>query len=163
MFSPRTQPGFSLLEVLIALVVLSIGLLAHSKIQALAVRASAEANLRTQATFLVNDMMERMRANRPASSHNSYYADTDYTAIDCTTDPPKICSEGTAGAAVDCTADEIADEDAHQWFCDVTATLPGGNVAVAFADPSYSVQVSWDGLDEDGNVQTQNVSATFIP
>jgi hypothetical protein len=34
---------------------------------------------------------------------------------------------------------------------------------VAFADPSYSIQVSWNGLDEDGNVRTQNVSATFIP
>jgi type IV pilus assembly protein PilV len=163
MTSHRTQSGFSLLEVLIALVVLSIGLLAHSKIQALGVRASAEANLRTQATFLVNDMMERMRANRAASSHNSYYADNDYTAIDCTADPPKICSEGTAGTAEDCTAEEMADEDAHQWFCSVAATLPGGNVSVAFADPSYSIQVSWNGLDEDGNVQAQNVSATFIP
>jgi type IV pilus assembly protein PilV len=163
MTSPRTQIGFSLLEVLIALVVLSIGLLGHSKIQALGVRASAEANLRTQATFLVNDMMERMRTNRAASSHNSYYADNDYTAIDCTADPPKICSEGTAGAAEDCTAEEMADEDAHQWFCSVAATLPGGNVSVAFADPSYSIQVNWNGLDEDGNVQTQNVSATFIP
>ena len=57
MSSTRTQIGFSLLEVLIALVVLSIGLLAHSKIQALGVRASADANLRTQATFLANDMM----------------------------------------------------------------------------------------------------------
>lgn len=162
MTSHRTQPGFSLLEVLIALVVLSIGLLAHSKIQALGVRASAEANLRTQATFLVNDMMERLRANHEAST-SDYYAVIDYTAIDCSADPPKFCSEGTAGTAEDCTADEMADEDAARWYCHVAATLPGGNVAVAFADPSYSVQVSWNGLDEDGNVQTQNVSATFIP
>jgi type IV pilus assembly protein PilV len=162
MYSPRTQIGFSLLEVLIALVVLSIGLLAHTKIQALGVRASAEANLRTQATFLVNDMMERMRANREASK-TDYYAVIDYTAIDCSADPPKICSEGTAGDAEDCTADEMADEDATNWFCSVAATLPGGNVAVSFSDPLYSIQVSWDGLDEDGNVQNQNVSATFRP
>jgi type IV pilus assembly protein PilV len=163
MFYHRTQRGFSLLEVLIALVVLSIGLLAHSKIQALGIRACTEANLQSQATFLVNDMMERMRANREASSHNPYYADIDYTAIDCSTDPSKICSEGTAGAAEDCTADEMADEDAHNWFCSVATTLPGGNVAVAFADPSYSIQVNWNGLDENGNLQNQNVSATFIP
>jgi type IV pilus assembly protein PilV len=162
MLPTRTQTGFSLLEVLIALVVLSIGLLAHLKVQALGVRASTDANLRTQATFLVNDMMERMRANRETSTSDTY-ALIDYAAIDCSADPPKICSEGTAGAAVDCTADELAGEDALQWFCSVSSTLPGGNVAVAFADPSYSIQVSWDGLDEDGNVQTQNVSATFIP
>lgn len=163
MLFPRTQTGFSMLEVLIAMVVLSIGLLAHSKIQALGVRASTEANLRTQATFLVNDMMERIRANREASSGNDYYALIDYAAIDCSVGPAKICSEGTAGTAVDCTAEEMADEDALNWFCSVTAALPGGNVAVSYADPSYSVQVGWGGLDEDGNVQPQNVSATFIP
>ena len=162
MISPKSQIGFSLLEVLIALVVLSVGLLGHSKIQALGVRASAEANLRTQATFLVNDMMERMRANRQAAQ-TDHYALIDYAAIDCTADPPKYCSETAADAAEDCTANEIADEDARHWSCDVAATLPSGSVAVAFADPSYSVQVRWDGLDEDGNVQTQDVSATFIP
>jgi type IV pilus assembly protein PilV len=163
MLFPRTQTGCSMIEVLIAMVVLSIGLLAHSKIQALGVRASSEANLRTQATFLVNDMMERIRANRVASSGNDYYALIDYAAIDCSAGPAKVCSEDAADAAEDCTAEEMADEDALLWFCNVAATLPGGNVTVAYADPSYSIQVGWGGLDEDGNVQNQNVSVTFIP
>ena len=154
------QNGFTLLEVLIALIVLSIGLLGHSKIQALGVRAGT--NLRTEATFLANDMIERMRANRPSVA-SDYYAGINYAAIDCTSAPAKICSEGTAGTASDCTSTEMADEDAFNWFCDVTASLPNGNVAVSSAAGVYSVLVGWDGLDEDGNVQAHNVSTSFIP
>ncbi len=163
MHIPVKQNGFSLLEVLIALIVLSIGMLGHSKIQALGVRASTDAHLRTEATFLASDMIERMRANRPSVASDYYATGINYAAIDCTGAPAKICSEGTAGAAVDCTSPEMADEDAFNWFCDVTATLPNGNVAVSSAAGIFSVQVSWDGLDEDGNVQNRNVSATFIP
>ena len=154
------QNGFTLLEVLIALIVLSIGLLGHSKIQALGVRAGTDANLRTEATFLANDMI--MRANRPSVA-SDYYAGINYAAIDCTSAPAKICSEGTAGTASDCTSTEMADEDAFNWFCDVTASLPNGNVAVSSAAGVYSVLVGWDGLDEDGNVQAHNVSTSFIP
>jgi len=158
----RNQKGFSLLEVLIALLVLSIGLLGHSKIQALGVRAGTDAHLRTQATFLANEMMERMRANRPAAD-SGYYSTIAYTAIDCTAAPAKICSEGTAGSAVDCAANEIADEDAIHWFCDVEDAMPNGSVAVSVAAGVYSIQVSWDGLDENGATQNRNVSAMFIP
>jgi type IV pilus assembly protein PilV len=156
------QDGFTLLEVLIALVVLSIGLLGVSKIQALGLRASADANLRTEATFLANDMIERMRANRP-SADSGYYAGIGYAAIDCAIPPAKVCSEGTAGAANNCSTTEMADEDAFNWFCQVTTRLPNAAVAVSSAAGVYSVQVSWDGLDEQGAVQTRNVSASFIP
>jgi type IV pilus assembly protein PilV len=168
MLPPRTQFGFSLLEVLIALLVLSIGLLAHFKVQALGVRASADANLRTEATFLVNDMVERMRANRPAAD-SGYYAGIDYAAIDCSTAPAKICSAGAADTppgidpAEGCTTEQMADEDAIRWFCSARDALPGANVAVSSAAGVYSIQVSWNGLDEDGNAQTRNVSASFIP
>jgi type IV pilus assembly protein PilV len=156
------QNGFSLLEVLIAILVLSIGLLGHSKIQALGIRASTDAHLRTEATYHVHDMIERMRANRPSVA-SDYYAGINYAAIDCTGTPARICSEGTAGFATDCTSSEMADEDAFKWFCAVSATLPNGNVAVSSSAGMYSVQVSWNGLDEDGNVRNRNVSATFIP
>ena len=151
-----------MLEVLIALFVLSVGLLGHSKIQALGVRASTDANLRTQASYSLNEMIERMRANRPAADSN-YYSTIDYASIDCAAVPAKICSEGTAGSAVECTANEIADEDAANWICNVQTRLPGGNVAVAVAAGVYSIQVSWNGLDEDGNTQNRNVSSNFIP
>ncbi|MGB5606702.1 MAG: type IV pilus modification protein PilV [Gammaproteobacteria bacterium] len=158
----QKQKGTTLLEVLIAVLILSIGLLGHSKIQALGVRAATDANLRTQATTLANEMIERLRANRPAAD-SGYYSTIDYASIDCNAGPAKICSEGTAGSASDCTMDEIANEDAVHWFCAVQDSIPNGNVAVSVAAGVYSIQVSWDGLDENGATQSRNVSSMFIP
>ena len=151
-----------MIEVMVAVFVLAVGLLGHSKIQALGVRSGTDANLRTQATYLLSEMMERIRANRPAADSN-YYSTIDYSSIDCATAPAKICSEGTAGSAVECNASEIADEDAIHWFCDVQSTMPNGDVLVSVTSAVYSIQVSWDGLDEDGDTQNRNVSAAFIP
>ena len=123
MRTKRTQKGVTLFEVLITVFVLSIGLLGHSKIQALGVRANADANMRTQATYLLSEMMERIRANRPSADSN-YYSSIDYASINCSAAPAKICTEGTAGSAVECSTSEIADEDAIHWFCDVQATMP---------------------------------------
>ncbi len=162
MRTQRTQRGVTLIEVLVAAFVLSVGLLGHSKIQALGVRAGTDANLRTQATYLLTEMMERLRANRPAADSN-YYATFDYASVDCAAALAKVCSEGAAGSALQCSADELANEDASRWFCDVQEILPNGNVAVSVIAAVYSIQVSWDGLDEDGNTQNRNVSATFIP
>lgn len=59
----RSPRGFSLLEVLIALVVFSLGLLGLAGMMVLSVKANHTAYLRTQATFLAQSMADRMRTN----------------------------------------------------------------------------------------------------
>jgi type IV pilus assembly protein PilV len=66
------QRGFSLLEVLVAVLVLSIGLLGLAGLYAVGLRSVDSANLRTQATILAEDMLERMRANREAATAGAY-------------------------------------------------------------------------------------------
>lgn len=68
----HTQCGFSLLEVLIAVLVLSIGLLGLAGLHAVGLRSVDSANLRTQATVLAQDILERMRANRDAAIAGDY-------------------------------------------------------------------------------------------
>jgi hypothetical protein len=104
-----------------------------------------------------------MRANRPSVVSNYYAAGINYAALDCSAPPARICSEGAAGAAADCSSTEIADEDAHTWYCDVTSSLPGGTVAVGSAAGVFSVAVTWNDLDGNGNVKARTVSTTFIP
>lgn len=53
--------GFSLLEVMIALLVLSIGMLGIAGLQAAAIRHNEDANVRTQATLIINDAINRMQ------------------------------------------------------------------------------------------------------
>lgn len=59
----RFTRGFTLLEVLIALLIFSLGLLGMAGLMVLSVRTNQSAFLRTQATFLAQSMLDRMRAN----------------------------------------------------------------------------------------------------
>ena len=58
------QRGFSLIEVLVALLVLSVGLLGYAMLQTMTVRFTQSANYRTQATNLTYELIDQMRANR---------------------------------------------------------------------------------------------------
>jgi type IV pilus assembly protein PilV len=55
--------GFTLLEVLIAFIILSVGILGAVKLQVVAKKASYDANQRSAALSIANDIIERIRAN----------------------------------------------------------------------------------------------------
>jgi type IV pilus assembly protein PilV len=74
---PRTSTGFSLIEVLISIVLLSIGLLGLAALQSRAAMASIEAYQRTQALVLARDIGERIVANKPDALR---YVGDDYGA-----------------------------------------------------------------------------------
>jgi len=80
----RQQGGFSLIEVLIAILVLGFGLLGFALLQTMNVRYVQSANYRTQATNLSYELLDQIRMNRVAAA---LYAGT-YTAStakdDCT-------------------------------------------------------------------------------
>jgi type IV pilus assembly protein PilV len=65
--APVRQAGISLIEMLIALLVLSFGLLGMAGLQTYALRNNNNAYYRSQASELANDIVDRMRANRPAA------------------------------------------------------------------------------------------------
>jgi type IV pilus assembly protein PilV len=68
----RTAGGFTLIEALVALVVLSIGLLGVAGMQIAGLRANLSAASRTQASYLADDIVDRMRANNTAARGGSY-------------------------------------------------------------------------------------------
>jgi len=132
--------GFTLLEVLIAVVVLSIGLLGIASLQAFGQRNNHSAYLRSQATALAYDMIDRMRANNAGVTGN------DYNAIDTTattyTDP------GCAGGTI-CSPAQMAQYDMYDWqqkLKDPTSGLPSGNGTVvgAGAGSVFTVTVMWN-------------------
>lgn len=130
---PHTWPrrrgrGFTLVEVLIALVVLSIGLLGIAALYLESLRANRTALFRTQAVTLAADLADRIRANRtPAGAYG------------CGTP----CNPGSGGNAV-------AIADLTQWVALVQAQLPGGTASVTFLDDGnpttpdeYTINVGW--------------------
>lgn len=70
--SAQRAAGFTLLEVLVATFILAIGLLGVASLQATSIRNNQSAYLRSQATILAYDIIERMRANSTLAKNGSY-------------------------------------------------------------------------------------------
>lgn len=73
----KRQTGVGLVEVLVALVLLSIAVLGFVALQIRAITASNEATMNVQATNIARDLAERMRMNRDGLA--GYVANTDTT------------------------------------------------------------------------------------
>lgn len=118
--------GFTLLEVLIALLVLSIGLLGLAALQTSGLRSNQMATMRTLATQIAYDMTDRMRANTTGMTNLEYVIATDETP-----------------AASPATTAEI---DLTEWR-DQVARLPGGLSSITrSAGPpvTHEITVYWD-------------------
>lgn len=111
----RRSNGFTLVEVLVTLLVLSIGLMGIAKLLLVSSRANDSAYLRTQATALAYSILDSMRANRQ-SAVSGQYAVSDSTTL---TDPGATCS----AVASPCDSATIAKVDLWQWKNDLTTNL----------------------------------------
>lgn len=120
----RSQRGLTLIEVLIAVLVLSIGLLGLAGLQATSLQFNHSSNLRSQATNLAYEMTDRMRANRDAALNGQYNL-----AIDAATP-----GTGTVPGA-----------DLAAWRTALATRLPSGEGSVAVdTDGIATIVVRWD-------------------
>jgi len=108
--------AFTLIEVLVALLVLSIGLLGLAALQNTALQFNTDSYQRTQATLLAYDILDRMRANPSAVSAGNYDVATpsDATSKISTYEGCKTssCSCGTSS----CSAANLATYDLGKWY-----------------------------------------------
>jgi type IV pilus assembly protein PilV len=140
--------GFTLIEVLVSLVILSIGLLGTAKLMLFSARSNDSAYLRSQATQLSYAMLDYMRANKQGAVAGSY-ATTLGTAA---ANPGFTC----VGTAAQCTPANLALYDIYQWKLRLNATsgvappgaLPAGQGSVATAlvgtQTTVTITVQWD-------------------
>lgn len=128
--------GFTLLEILIAVVVLSIGLLGIASLQAFGQRSNHSAYLRSQATALAYDMIDRMRANVTGVLNG------DYDSIDTTANSYSNpgCDTST------CSSSQMAQYDMYDWQQELASQLPTGNGKVTGSGHGsvFTVTIMWD-------------------
>lgn len=129
---PRSR-GFTLLEVLIALVVLSIGLLGIAALQGVGLRSSHGAYLTSQASLLAYDMADRIRANV-----------NEFAAAEATDEDGVPATNGSLAV----TCDGNATSDIGQWACAVETLLPAGSGEISRtasgAVTTYVIRVEWE-------------------
>ena len=131
------QQGFSLFEVLIAIVITAIGLLGLAVLQTTGLQNNQTAYHASQATVLAYDMADRMRAN-PESVNN--YLSTYMTLAQATA---AGVQEG-CGTTTGCTTAQMAQNDLLEWNAALTETLPLGTGTITVVGDIYTVAVSWD-------------------
>jgi type IV pilus assembly protein PilV len=176
-----SQQGMTLLEVMIALVIFSIGMLGLAGLQITGLRDSGNAERRTQATVLANDLIERMRANTAGLRANeAAVASGDYTdatiqygVIDCATPPAPYCEDTSTTAASACTPNQMAVFDAYTVYCQSSQRMPAGSLAVLCTDvngvaatcaatPYRQVAMSWTNVNDFGSIN-KNMILTVRP
>jgi type IV pilus assembly protein PilV len=131
MLSPSraAQGGFMLVEVLVTIVIFTIGLLGVIGLQTLALSSSHLSNLRSEATALVSDMAERMRANLAAvnvAAGVTSYDDAAPAANACRA----VYATAVEPSPATCTAEDLAADDLQDWLDDVQQRLPAGEGVV---------------------------------
>jgi type IV pilus assembly protein PilV len=131
--APSHEFGFSLIEALVALVVLSVGMIGIAALHGQSLGAARTAQYRSVAIVLASDMADRIRLNRTAlGAYAGAAADTN-------------CD---AGGGATCTPAQLAANDLFVWNQEVVQRLPGGAWQVVFNGgtnpPTYTINLSWN-------------------
>ncbi len=124
------QAGFTLVESMVALVVLAVGMLGVAALYIEGLRAERTSVLHTTAVNMAADIADRIRSNRTAGAA--------YAAAAANNN----CVNGVA----DCAPAALAADDMFVWQQDLVARLPGGtgNIVVAAGPPNtYTITISW--------------------
>lgn len=142
--------GTTLIEVLISILIMSIGMLGIAALQAFSMSSSHTASFRSQAIVLVRDMADRMRANRiavRAAAPNNYG-----TVPPVRNNCRAAYSTVFVAAPVACTPTKLAADDVWDWQNRVTQLLPQGEGEVCIDSTPNDGALGAHACDNVGNV-----------
>jgi type IV pilus assembly protein PilV len=150
--------GFSLIEVLIALMILSVGSLGIAAMMALSLQNKNNAYSRAQASDLAYSILDRMRANHATAIQHGY----DIALGAAPVNPP---SDSCIGIAADCSPKQIADLDLAQWKHGLAAILPSGDgsIRTAALDQMTEVTITIQWNDRRSGQAAETANGTAAP
>ncbi len=151
------EQGFTLIEVMIAVLILSVGLLGLAGLQVAALQNNQNAFMRSQATALAYDLADRMRANVLGTISGNY-------------NPANAGVNGNCGTTTGCSPQAMAENDLNQWNANIGQYLPMGegfvcidstpndganatNPACDGVGTQYAIKIWWD-ENKDGVITT---------
>ena len=146
--APKRVQGFTLIEVLIALVIMSVGMLGIAGLYVHSMQAGRTSLFRHHAVTLAGDVADRIRAN-PTAAAAYAGAGADNNCID---------------GGIDCTPAQMASNDILIWGQQAANSLPTGTVVIVFdnapSPPTYQITVQWN---EPGQVLTYSITIPVFP
>jgi len=119
--NPVHQKGFSLIEVLVSMLLISFGLLSLGNLQTRSLHASSEAYMETQSALHLKEVVELLRANKASAKLGDYnIALSSFSDLTVATSP-------------------IADVDRYHWFNNLNNILPGAKASINCANTSHCI------------------------
>ncbi len=141
------QQGFSLVEVLIALIIMSVGMLGIAGLYVQSLQAGRTSLFRHHSVTLAGDVADRIRANPRAG--------VDYTG--------NAVNNNCVAMGIDCTPTQMAANDILLWDQQALDSLPNGAVNIQFdgavSPPTYTITISWD---EPGAQQSYSITIPVL-
>ncbi len=167
----RTIRGMTLIEVMIALVILSVGLLGLAGLQIHGLRGTSSSNSRVQAVFIISDMAERMHANPLAVNTNLSYKAVTLKANACPAKPTD-CDTASCDSAQLATFDkfDICQSMAANLPPDATMTITCDASALCVSSPvpsTHTLTLTWNDIHDAslpaGSIPAQTVTLNILP
>lgn len=155
----NNQRGIGLVEVLVALLVFSVGMLGVASLQVLARKSSFEAQQRQEAVLLANEMVARMKASGQSLTEiGTSYGSFNTGAV---TEPTEKCNLVTSN----CVAADIAALDKYIWQQSIEATaitttgqgLLKAKGCVVVESAVVKVVVVWESMSAMGTRETAHI------
>ena len=157
MIARDTSKGFSLVEVLIALIVMSVGMLGIAGLYVQSMQAGRTSMLRHHAVNLAGDIADRIRANPTAGAAYRATSGADNNCV---------------AQDLDCSVAQMAAHDIFLWQQQAAEFLPAmadgsQQVIIAFdaeaTPPTYSITVRWDEPTPDNNPPFYSIAVSVNP
>lgn len=131
------QKGFSMVEVLIASIIIAFGILGVISLQLSELRNTRNALVHSQATMLIADITETIRAN--AAQFESYAT---------------LSAEDNDCKSAACTQADIVESDLFNWTDRLTKTLPSGRGIISASAAVMTISIHW----QEGNTGATGVN-----
>ena len=165
----KTHTGFTLIEVLIAMLILAVGLLGLAALQTYTLRSNLAAYNYGQATQLLYDMSDRMRASSKTidsttgkiidstiiSTYVIANSSTNLRTANKTTNNHDCLKVGTA-----CTPAKLVEYDLIEWNNAIAGTLPMGFGTIALTNGIFTLSITWDD-NRSGTVTSDDPTFTM--
>lgn len=158
----QQQTGFSLLEVLIAFIILSLGMLGAVGMQAAAMQANKETRKQSEAASFARELADKMRGNhavaiKPAAADNPYLIpETTLTGQAAFSPPNENCFTTACSSPAAVATWDIAD-----WQNRLRNALPDPKIKVCFDKTPFDAdgKAQW-ACTNDGDISVLKMAWT---
>jgi len=157
--SPRGARGVSMIEVLVAIVIFSLGLIGLALMQLKGATFTKDSGARSVAVLQARSLADRMQANPTGVAAGDYVwaGGTPPTYTDCSSSA--------------CTSAQVANNDLNAWLTQMQASLPASaststvmGQVLSNGDGTYTIKVQWNGLGIlDSGSGSESDSFVFVP